>query len=61
MALHGAMYFKVKAFSFATTVICGMLSLPMHIGTFLGTPELTAARQTIKASPIQLHFAVIIV
>jgi hypothetical protein len=55
------MNFEVKAFSFATHVICGMLSLPMQVRTFLGTLEPTAALQTMKAFPIQPHFAMITV
>jgi hypothetical protein len=58
---HDTMHFKVNAFYFATHVICGILSLLMKERRILGFLEYIRALETMRASPIRPHFAVIMV
>jgi hypothetical protein len=59
LVIHDTTHFKAKAFSFATHVICGMLSLLMPTKRFLGILSGMVALQTMKASPIQPHFTLL--
>jgi hypothetical protein len=61
LAFQGTTHFKVKAFSSATHVICGMLSLLTSTKQFLVTLEPIVALLAMKASPIQRCIRVIMV
>jgi hypothetical protein len=53
LAFQGTTHFKVKAFSSATHVICGMLSLLISANQFLPTLKPIVALLAMKASPIR--------
>jgi hypothetical protein len=54
-----ATHSKVKAFSFATSVIYGMQDYQMQASRHLGTQGDMAAPPTMKVLPIRRHFPVI--